>query len=49
MKTFIHLNTSTGGSTGIEHAHGNEFFSSQALSGKLSVRIGSSSEQSKNS
>jgi probable F420-dependent oxidoreductase len=32
MKTFLHLNTSTGGSTGIEHAHGNEFFSAQALS-----------------
>lgn len=32
MKTFMHLNTSTGGSTGIEHAHGNEFFSAQALS-----------------
>ncbi len=32
MKTFIHLNTSTGGSTGIEHAHGNEFFSAPALS-----------------
>jgi alkanesulfonate monooxygenase SsuD/methylene tetrahydromethanopterin reductase-like flavin-dependent oxidoreductase (luciferase family) len=32
MKTFLHLNISAGGSTGIEHAHGNEFFSSQALS-----------------
>jgi len=32
MKTFLHLNTSTGGSTGLEHAHGNEFFSAQALS-----------------
>jgi probable F420-dependent oxidoreductase len=31
MKTFLHLNTSTGGSTGIEHAHGNEFFSAPAL------------------
>ena len=32
MKTFVHLNTSTGGSTGIEHAQGNEFFSAEALS-----------------
>jgi probable F420-dependent oxidoreductase len=31
MKTFLHLNTSTGGSTGIEHAQGNEFFSATAL------------------
>ena len=31
MKTFVHLNTSTGGSTGIEHAQGNEFFSATAL------------------
>ncbi len=31
MKTFLHLNTSTGGSTGIDHAQGNEFFSATAL------------------
>ncbi len=31
MRTFLHLNTSTGGSTGIGHAEGNEFFSAQAL------------------
>ncbi len=32
MKTFVHLNTSTGGSSGIEHAQGNEFFTADALS-----------------
>jgi probable F420-dependent oxidoreductase len=31
MKTFVHLNTSTGGSTGIGHTSGHEFFSAPAL------------------
>src|SRR5581483_7070602 len=31
MKTFLHLNTSTGGSTGIDHAQGMEFFGAAAL------------------